>query len=177
MKFDDLDAKMREYEKVLDQRFPQYGFIVARLDGRNFTRLTKEGYLTELQAQSVDLDRARRFFDSDLVTRCLNAERVYKEYRFNVRIPASRVNPGIDTSFKDETVILQGAVDLAFVEEGEVVIVDYKTDRVKRPEELAERYAEQLRLYRDALTQCLDLPVKQLLIYSIRHSAEVEIID
>ena len=44
MKFDDLDAKMRQYEKVLDLRFPQYGFMVARLDGRNFTRLTKEDW-------------------------------------------------------------------------------------------------------------------------------------
>lgn len=44
MKFDDLDAKMRHYEKVLDLRFPQYGFMVARLDGRNFTRLTKEDW-------------------------------------------------------------------------------------------------------------------------------------
>ena len=174
------DEKLTSAEKgTALHAFMQFAdFAKARKDiEAELDRLTEQGYLTELQAQSVDLDRARRFFDSELVTRCLNAERVYKEYRFNVRIPASRVNPGIDTSFKDETVILQGAVDLAFVEDGEVVIVDYKTDRVKRPEELAERYAEQLRLYRDALTQCLDLPVKQLLIYSIRHSAEVEIID
>ena len=44
MKFDDLDAKMRQYEKAFDQRFPEHGFIVARLDGRNFTRLTKEDW-------------------------------------------------------------------------------------------------------------------------------------
>lgn len=44
MKFDDLDATMREYEKALDQRFPQDCYVVARLDGRNFTRLTKEGW-------------------------------------------------------------------------------------------------------------------------------------
>ena len=42
MKFYDLDAKMREYEKAFDQRFPQDCYVVARLDGRNFTRLTKE---------------------------------------------------------------------------------------------------------------------------------------
>ncbi len=139
------------------------------------SRLTDEGYLTRAQADSVDLDSARRFIDSELVTRCLRSKEVYKEYRFNVRIPAERVNPQIDADLRNETLILQGAVDLAFVEDGELVIVDYKTDRVKRPEELSDRYSEQLRLYRDALEQCLDLSVKQLLIYSIRHSAEVEI--
>ena len=71
--------------------------------------------------------------------------------------------------------ILQGAVDLAFVEDGELVIVDYKTDRVKAPEELAERYASQLLLYKDAMEECLSLPVKECLIYSIRHSKEVAV--
>lgn len=42
MKFDDFDAKMRVYEQSLDQRILPDMYIVARLDGRSFTRLTKE---------------------------------------------------------------------------------------------------------------------------------------
>ena len=42
MKFDDLDAKMRVYEQSLDQIIPPENFLVARIDGRSFTRLTKE---------------------------------------------------------------------------------------------------------------------------------------
>lgn len=42
MKFDDFDAKMRIYEQSLDQRILPDMYIVARLDGRSFTRLTKE---------------------------------------------------------------------------------------------------------------------------------------
>ena len=42
MKFDDLDRKMRVYEQSLDQRIVPDMYMVARLDGRNFTRLTKE---------------------------------------------------------------------------------------------------------------------------------------
>lgn len=137
--------------------------------------LTDEGYLTQAQADSVDIEKARSFIDSELVTRCLNADKVYKEYRFNIRIPAKRVDPEIEESLSEETVILQGAVDLAFVEDGELVIVDYKTDRVKAPEELAERYASQLLLYKDAMEECLSLPVKECLIYSIRHSREVAV--
>lgn len=151
-------------------------FTAARKDiGAELSRLTEQGYLTEAQAQSVDLGRAAGFFNSDLVTRCLNADAVYKEYRFNVKISASRVKPEIDPRFADEKIILQGAVDLAFVEGGELVIVDYKTDRVKAPESLRDRYAAQLMLYKEALTECLGLPVKECLIYSIRHSAEVEV--
>lgn len=42
MKFDDLDAMMRAYEREYDQKIPKDSFLVARLDGRSFTRLTKE---------------------------------------------------------------------------------------------------------------------------------------
>lgn len=42
MKFDDLDKKMRVYERSIDQIIAPDIYLVARLDGRNFTRLTKE---------------------------------------------------------------------------------------------------------------------------------------
>ena len=157
--------------------FMQYvDFAAAREDiDAQLRRLTEEGYLTEAQANSIDRERAKRFIDSETVTRCLRAETVYKEYRFNVKIPAKRVDPDIDEALREEPVILQGAVDLAFVEDGKLVIVDYKTDRVKQPETLKERYASQLLLYKDAMEECLGLPVKECLIYSIHHSVEIKV--
>ena len=152
-------------------------FAKARGDiSAELHRLTDEGYLTQAQADSVDIARAEAFLNSELITRCLNSDEVYKEYRFNVRIPASRVKPDIAEDFRDESVILQGAVDLAFVEDGGLVIVDYKTDRVKEPQNLADRYSAQLMLYKNAMEECLGLPVKECLIYSIRHNCEVPIL-
>ncbi len=42
MKFEELDNKMRVYEQAIDQVIPPDVYLIARLDGRNFTRLTKE---------------------------------------------------------------------------------------------------------------------------------------
>ena len=42
MIFDELDKKMRVYEQSIDQVLLPETFMVARLDGRGFTRLTKE---------------------------------------------------------------------------------------------------------------------------------------
>ena len=42
MKFDDLDQKMRLFEELNDQYVLPHIYIVTRLDGRSFTRLTKE---------------------------------------------------------------------------------------------------------------------------------------
>ena len=55
------------------------------------------------------------------------------------------------------------------------MIVDYKTDRVKDPDMLKERYASQLLLYKDAMEECLGIPVKECLIYSIHHSKDISV--
>lgn len=151
-------------------------FAAARADIlEQLSQLNDNGYLTDAQVKSIDKARAERFIHSNLVTRCLDSDEVYKEYRFNVKIPAKLIDPSIDEAFREEKVILQGAVDLAFVENGKLVIVDYKTDRVKMPETLKDRYASQLLLYKDAMEECLGIPVKECLIYSIYHSQEIEV--
>lgn len=53
-----------------------------------------------------------------------------------------------------------------FEEEGEIVLLDYKTDVVDTREELAERYRMQLNLYEEALFKKLKKKVKEKLIYS-----------
>ena len=172
------DEKLTSAEKgTALHAFMQFAdFARAREDIRaELQRLADGGYLTAAQADSVDIARAESFFNSGLISRCLESSEVYKEYRFNVRIPAYRVKTDIAAEFADEPVILQGAVDLAFVEDGEIVIVDYKTDRVKDPSELVQRYSEQLRLYKGAMEECLGLPVKECLIYSVRHNTALPI--
>ena len=105
----------------------------------------------------------------------LSAPQCLREYRFAVLLPAGEAFPEAQGDAAREPVILQGAVDLAFVEDGKLVIVDYKTDKVKEPSVLAPMYSQQLMLYKDALTECLGMTVKECLIYSIRHGAEVRV--
>ncbi|MBQ2470442.1 MAG: hypothetical protein II514_04585, partial [Ruminococcus sp.] len=53
-----------------------------------------------------------------------------------------------------------------FIEDGALVIVDYKTDRVRETEEL-RRHKPQLDLYEQAMTQILNLPVREKIVFSI----------
>ena len=66
----------------------------------------------------------------------------------------------------DRKQIVVGEVDLVFIEDGALVIVDYKTDRVKETEEL-RRHKPQLDLYEQAMTQVFGLPVKEKIIFSV----------
>ena len=75
----------------------------------------------------------------------------------------------------DEKIIIEGVADCAFVENGELVIVDYKTDRVSSGGELKELYASQLGIYRRCLEQVIGLPVSHTLIYSFRLGETVEL--
>lgn len=138
----------------------------AEAPGKELERLVREGYLTPYEAEAVDLGHVERFFESKLAKRILASGRVEREYRFTVEIPASDANPGLAPPAGDERVVLQGAVDCAFEEDGGIVIVDFKTDRTNDPESLWRRYRGQLALYRRALVQCTGKNVNECLLYS-----------
>ena len=65
-----------------------------------------------------------------------------------------------------EKVLIQGIIDAFFEENGEIVLMDYKTDRVSSKEELIGRYSIQLDYYKEALESARNLPVSEKIIYS-----------
>ena len=88
-----------------------------------------------------------------------------------IGVPASDIRPQWD---KEEMVLVQGIIDAWFYEGDQIVLLDYKTDRVKTGKELADRYASQLKLYGEALERIYNhgsertLRVKERLLYSFR---------
>ena len=90
--------------------------------------------------------------------------KLFREQNFVLGIEADTLDPGFPHG---ETVLVQGIIDACFLENGEWVLVDYKTDRVQDPEELRMRYQVQLDLYERALIQITGIKVKEKLIYSV----------
>lgn len=70
---------------------------------------------------------------------------------------------------------IQGIIDCYFEEDGEYVIVDYKTDKVESESQLAKRYSGQLGLYREALESISKKRVKVSYIYSLHLGKEIEV--
>ncbi len=136
-------------------------------------RLVEQRFITQEQGEAVELDKVRAFFTSPIAKRILVSARVMREYRFTVEIPAGTLKPELTGEMARQPVVLQGAVDCAFEEDGRLVIVDYKTDRTKDQAELWARYSAQLALYRLALEQCTGLPVKECLLYSFYLNLEI----
>lgn len=139
-------------------------------------RLVEEGMLTETEASVVDKKAISEFFSGSLAKRILSAEKVYKEYAFTACIPLTEMLPDLpEKEAEGESVVIEGVADCAFVENGSLVIVDFKTDRAQSGEELAEKYKEQLGIYRRCLAEVLDIPVKETVIYSFRLGKCIEI--
>ncbi|MBR2715872.1 MAG: helicase-exonuclease AddAB subunit AddA, partial [Ruminococcus sp.] len=143
-------------------------FSSARIDiEKEISSLLENGYISKAEADSIDRKKALGFINSDIITRCLNSDEVLKEYRFSMKVDAFVVDDTLKDELKGEKIVLQGAVDLAFVEDGKLIVVDYKTDKVDDMSELYARYHNQLKIYKDAMEQCTDYKVKECLIYSL----------
>ena len=142
---------------------------------REVQKLQASGYLTDYQCEILEKDKIQKFINSPLVTRVINSQEYHREFRFTVKIDAVDFNPEIEMNFAENKIIMQGSVDLLFVENGQVVIVDYKTDKVKDINSLKEIYHKQLELYKKAIEQVLELPVKELYIYSLHLNQHLNI--
>jgi ATP-dependent helicase/nuclease subunit A len=138
--------------------------------------LVAEGRLTEREGNAIDVSLIEGFFKSEIAGRILKAETVFREKRFTIARRAGDMYPGLPESVADEEVIIQGMVDCAFVENGEIVIVDYKTDRGK-PDEICRKYASQLAVYREAMEKCTGKRVKEVVLYLFGCGKAVEILQ
>ncbi len=89
--------------------------------------------------------------------------KLWKEQPFVLGVNAEELYPG---SEEGETILVQGIIDVFFEEDGELIVLDYKTDKVRKPEELKEKYHAQLAYYAKALEQLTGKNVKEKIIYS-----------
>ena len=139
-------------------------------DGEALDGLVKElaelGRLTEQEAKALRRKELLTFFRSDLAARMRNNESVEKEHPFSLLMKPSELFKDESCRGIEDTILINGMIDCYFIEEDGVVLVDYKSDRVKREEEFRKRYEVQMRLYKEALERALHLPVKEVYIYS-----------
>lgn len=131
--------------------------------GRAVEALCHRRLLTSEQAQAVDRSMIAAFLVSPICQRIREAEKVWREYRFNLLLDASLY----DTRAAGEEMMLQGVVDCAFDTQEGLVIVDFKTDRIRpgQEPERAENYRTQLDAYATALSRVLERPVAEKILY------------
>ena len=135
-------------------------------------RLLDTRRLTIQQAEAVDCDKLAAFLASPLAQRIREGRNLLREYRFALLVPASMYDKSMDHT---EEMMLQGVVDCCYETDEGLVIVDFKTDRI-RPGEEAERtevYRPQQEAYAHALEQVLEKKVASRILYFFATGREV----
>ena len=157
--------------------FMQYSdYISAKNDLENEIFVLKEQrFLSPVQADSLDRKKLAAFFESELFARMENSEKLLREQRFIMEIPARRLDPTLPEKVANEPIAVQGIADCIFFENGQPIIVDYKTDLVSDEQVLRERYSAQLDIYAEAFEKILGQKVRQKLIYSFALSKTIEL--
>ncbi len=149
--------------------------------------LTEKHFISERMAGLVDLQQIERFFESDFYASLSRARWVRREQRFNILLPAALFTekPDFSAVLEGEELLVQGVIDLFFEDaDGNLILADYKTDRLTRDEiadprraaaKLGERHGTQLSYYSAALSRICGRRPNKVLIYSLPLGGTVEV--
>jgi len=134
-------------------------------------------YLSPEEYGLLNQEKLKKFLGSplgQLFAKAYKENTLYREQHFMQEVVYEKLFPE-DGGDNVEKVILQGIIDAFIMEEGGIILVDYKTDRVKDGEELRNRYQKQIDLYSEALEQILGKKVRRRVLYSFSLGEEVDL--
>ena len=127
-------------------------------------RLRALRFLSDREAAAVDAGAIAALFASPLGRRMRSAPALRREFRFSLLCDAA----ALLGSAAGEEILLQGVVDCCLEEEDGLVVIDYKTDRLRTRAEAEKRaafYRGQLDAYAAALGRITGRPVKERVLY------------
>lgn len=133
------------------------------------------GLLSEEYRAAVSRKKVLHFMNGSLAERMHTAAKaglLWKEQPFMLGISADRLSEEFPET---EQILVQGIIDAFFEEDGEIVLLDYKTDVIESPGELADRYRVQLDYYGEALERMTGKKVKERILYSFYLGEEVRV--
>lgn len=124
--------------------------------------LVEGSFITKAQADCLNREALKTLFASDFAERLFHSDKIHRELKVSSFVKLREIE-NIDS---DEEVLIQGISDCVFEENGELVLVDYKTDKVKSENQLLSMYENQIAFYKKAIGKALGKNVKEALLYS-----------
>ena len=139
---------------------------------KQITEAVGSGMPSKSGADCIAPNKILSFTKTNLYKRMHKAHKegkLFREHKFLMGVPASK----IENATSNETVVIQGIIDVCFIEDEKYVIADYKTDNVNTMDELKDMYHVQLECYQDALKQITKMDASELIIYSVKLDDEI----
>jgi ATP-dependent helicase/nuclease subunit A len=129
-------------------------------------------FFTQEQAGFIEPRLVANFFLSDFGRRLVKSPKIYREVPFTLMKPLSEIYPEqlISETARMYKIPIQGIIDCCFEEDGELVLLDFKSDYVEFGEEVeyAKKYEIQIICYKEALEKINRMQVKQSVLFFLR---------
>jgi len=151
------------------------------------SRLVSEKYITQDIADLIRINELVKFASSSIIEDLKHAQKLYRELRFNIFLPASHFTTDNEKKqqYEDNEVLVQGVIDLCFINSNnELILCDYKTDRLSQEmlnsyqlakKELTLKHGQQLKYYSYAIESIFGRTPDKILIYSLAYGDAIEI--
>ncbi|MCX7615332.1 MAG: PD-(D/E)XK nuclease family protein, partial [Clostridiales bacterium] len=140
-------------------------------------RLEQKRFLSKAQKDAVDPGKIMAFFRSSIGRRLMQSDCVRREFRFSILIKQDELFEISLDENDDSEFLLQGVIDCMFEEDGELVVLDFKTDRLKNRDVLtiAERYQKQIEAYAYAMHRITGKRVKETVLWFFDRDAAISV--
>ena len=171
----------------LFMQFCDFAALRSKGAEAELSRLVKEKYISEEDGARVRLREIEVFGKSRLLDEILGAEKLFREMRFHARMPAALFTEDEKrrASLGAHRILVQGVIDCLFEDEnGELTLIDYKTDRLPREalsdkalaaKILSDKHARQLSYYAIAVEQMFEKWPSRILVYSLHLGDTIDI--
>jgi len=133
-------------------------------------KLEKRGILQDGAKDVLHYDWIEKFLSSDIIRRAKQSPKVQREVPFVVKRKANELYEHINS---DKDVLIQGIIDMCFLEDDRWVIIDYKTNKVtpkNTKKMILDEYKTQLNIYKQALEDITGKKVSQVGLYLLSAS-------
>ncbi len=149
-------------------------------------RLVAERYITGDIAELIRINEIVGFVKSSLFSEIRRSKKIYREFRFNIFMPAEEftTDTALISTLSDEKILVQGVIDLCFVNSDDrIILCDYKTDRLSKEmlnnkilakQALVQKHGQQLKYYSKAIESILGQKPDKVYIYSLHLGDTIE---
>ena len=139
---------LADLEKLRGQENPE-PILAEQLES-----MREAGVYQPDEADVVSVEAVAKFFLSELGQRMLSSPEVHREWNFNLLR-------------EEQHMLVQGVMDCVFLEDGEWILLDYKTDRIEDEAAFADHYRPQMAWYATALESLTGRKVKERWLYAL----------
>jgi ATP-dependent helicase/nuclease subunit A len=165
----------------LFMQFCDFGYTEKNGVEMELARLVQNSFLPAESAKLVNIQKINSFFQSNLYKNLSVSPEIKREYRFIVKLPASRFSQQEERKeeLNDSEILVQGIIDCFFkLPDGSYQLLDYKTDALTGDRECAisrlkEEYTSQLQIYKEAISLLTGQTVSRVSIFALDIGEEI----